>query len=185
MSAMASQITSLPIVYPAVYSRRRSKKHQSSASLAFVRGIHRWPVNFPHKGPVTRKMFPLDDVIVQQISSSFCQILSQSPCIALTTRNLRFTILIKSIRITKLYICLELLHSRKPRSHYKAISWKSVQMPLLLNDIQEDKTINVTTQIITSSGENHVNCIDMSILSIIAELHFIIFCRGQSCNYER
>ena len=40
------------------------KKHQSSASLAFVRGIHRWPVNSPQKGPVTRIMFPFDDVIV-------------------------------------------------------------------------------------------------------------------------
>ena len=38
--------------------------HQSSASLAFVRGIHRWPVNSPHKWPVTRKMFPFDDVIM-------------------------------------------------------------------------------------------------------------------------
>ena len=38
--------------------------HQSSASLAFVRGIHRWPVNSPHKLPVTRKMFPFDDVIM-------------------------------------------------------------------------------------------------------------------------
>ena len=64
MSTMASQITSLAIVYSNVYSRRRSKKHQSSPSLAFVRGIHRWPVNFPHKWPVTRKMFPLDDVII-------------------------------------------------------------------------------------------------------------------------
>ena len=34
------------------------KKHQSSASLVFVRGIHRWPMNSPHKRPVTRKMFP-------------------------------------------------------------------------------------------------------------------------------
>ena len=40
------------------------RKHQSSSSLAFVRGIHQWPVNFPHKGPVTRKMFPFDDVIM-------------------------------------------------------------------------------------------------------------------------
>ena len=47
--------------------RRRSKKRQSSASLAFVRGIHRWPVNSPHKGPVTRKMFPFDDVITNKI----------------------------------------------------------------------------------------------------------------------
>ena len=44
--------------------RRRSKKHQSSASLAFVWGIHRGPVNSPHKWPVTRQMFPFDDVIM-------------------------------------------------------------------------------------------------------------------------
>ena len=65
MSTMASQIISLTIVYSTVYSRRRSKKHQSSASLEFVRAIHRWPVNSPHKGPVTRKMFPFDDVIMK------------------------------------------------------------------------------------------------------------------------
>ena len=40
------------------------RKHQSSALLAFVRGIHRRPVNSPHKGPVTRKMFPFHDVIM-------------------------------------------------------------------------------------------------------------------------
>ena len=62
MSVMASQITSLTIVYPTVYSGADQRKHQSSASLSFVRGIHRWPVNSPHKGPVTRKMFPFDDV---------------------------------------------------------------------------------------------------------------------------
>ena len=44
--------------------RRRSKKYQSSASLAFMRGIYRWPVDSPHKGPVTRKMFPFNDVIM-------------------------------------------------------------------------------------------------------------------------
>ena len=42
-------------------------KHQSSASLAFVRGIHRWPVNSPHKGSVTRKKFPLDEVIMWRL----------------------------------------------------------------------------------------------------------------------
>ena len=40
------------------------RKHQSSASLAFVRVIHRLPVNSPYKGPGTRKMFPFDDVIM-------------------------------------------------------------------------------------------------------------------------
>ena len=34
-------------------------------SLAFVRGIKRWPVNSQHKGPVTQKMFPFDDVIMK------------------------------------------------------------------------------------------------------------------------
>ena len=62
MIAMASQITSLTIVYSTVYSDTDERKHQSSASLAFVMGIHRLPVNSPHKGPVTRKMFPFDDV---------------------------------------------------------------------------------------------------------------------------
>ena len=59
MSAMASQITRLMIVYSTVYSGVDQRKHQSSASLAFVREIHRWLVNFPHKGPVTRKIFHL------------------------------------------------------------------------------------------------------------------------------
>ena len=48
----------------------RSKKRQSSESLAFLRGIHRWPVDSPHKGPVTRKMFPFDDVIMRQCCSN-------------------------------------------------------------------------------------------------------------------
>ena len=64
MGAIASQITSLTIVYSTIYSDADQRKHQSSASLAFVRGIHRGPVNSPHKWPVTRKMFPFDDVIM-------------------------------------------------------------------------------------------------------------------------
>ena len=43
------------------------RKNQRSASLAFVRGIHRWPVNSPHKRPVTRKMLPFDDVIMSEV----------------------------------------------------------------------------------------------------------------------
>ena len=61
---MASQITSLTIVYSTVYSGADQRIHQISASLAFVRGIHRGPVNSPHKCQVTRKMFPFDDVIM-------------------------------------------------------------------------------------------------------------------------
>ena len=65
ISAMASQITSLMIVYSTVYSGADQRKRQNSASLVFVRGRHRWPVVSPHKGPVTRKMFPFDDVIMR------------------------------------------------------------------------------------------------------------------------
>ena len=67
MGAFASQITSLTIVYSTVYSDADQRKHQSSASLAFVRGIHRGPVNSPHKWPVTRKMSPFDDVIMHSV----------------------------------------------------------------------------------------------------------------------
>ena len=70
MSLMVSQITSLTIVYSTVYSGADQRKHQSSVSLAFVRGIHRVPVNSPHKRPVTRNMFPFDDVIMWNIRFS-------------------------------------------------------------------------------------------------------------------
>ena len=68
---MASKITILMIVYLTVYSGADQRKHQSSASLAFVMGIHRWPVNSPHKWPVTRKMFTLDDVITGSANNHF------------------------------------------------------------------------------------------------------------------
>ena len=64
MGTMAYQITTLTIVYSTAYSGVDQKKHRSPSSLVFVRGIHRWPVNSPHKWPVTRKMFPFDDVII-------------------------------------------------------------------------------------------------------------------------
>ena len=62
MGGVAFQITI--IVYSNFYSDADQRKHQSSTSLAFVRGIHRGPVNSPYKWPVTRKMFPFDDVII-------------------------------------------------------------------------------------------------------------------------
>ena len=65
MSLMASQITILAIVYSTVYSDADQGKYPSSASLVFVWGIHRGPVNSPHKWPVTRKMFPFDDVVME------------------------------------------------------------------------------------------------------------------------
>ena len=70
LSSMASQITGYSIVYSNVCSGTDQRKHQSYASLAFVRGIQRWPVNSPYKGSVTRKMFPFDNVIIQYCSES-------------------------------------------------------------------------------------------------------------------
>ena len=63
--------------------RQRSNKHQGSASLAFVMGIHQWPVNSPQKGPVKRKMFPFDDVIMKKKENLFqnveCKIFLSRP----------------------------------------------------------------------------------------------------------
>ena len=66
MHAMASQITGVSIVCSTFGSGADQRIHQSSASLAFVREIRRWPVNSPHKRPVTRKIFPFDDVIMSK-----------------------------------------------------------------------------------------------------------------------
>ena len=64
MSAMASQITGVSIVYSTVCSGTDLRKHQIPVSLAFRRGIHRWPMNSPHKGLVTRKTFPFENIIM-------------------------------------------------------------------------------------------------------------------------
>ena len=64
MGVIASQITGVSIVCSPVSSGADLRKLQSSASLAFARGILRWPVTSSYKGPVARKMFPFDDVII-------------------------------------------------------------------------------------------------------------------------
>ena len=58
-------------VYSTVYSGADQREHQSSVPLVYVRGIHRWPVNSPHKGPVTRKISPYDDVIMARHNPLF------------------------------------------------------------------------------------------------------------------
>ena len=70
MGAIASQITSLTIVYSTVYSDADPRIHQSSASLPCLRRIHWGPVNSPHKWQVTRKIFSFDNIItlVQMLS---------------------------------------------------------------------------------------------------------------------
>ena len=86
MGVMACQITSLTIVCSTVHLSADQRKHQSSASLAFVRGIHRWPVNSPHKRPVMRKMSPFDDVITCK-NHLLCASLRASPMFSFSSSN--------------------------------------------------------------------------------------------------
>ena len=76
MSVMAFQIVGVSIVYSIIYSGADQRKHQSSTSLAFVQGIHWWPLNSPHKWPVTWKMFPFDDVIIHMSVSEQCGLMT-------------------------------------------------------------------------------------------------------------
>ena len=64
MISMASQIIDVIIVRSIVSFGADQRKHQSSASPVFERGIHRWTENSPHKRLVTRKMFSFDDDIM-------------------------------------------------------------------------------------------------------------------------
>ena len=90
MSEMASQITSLTTVYLTVYSGADQRKHQSSTSLAFVRGIHQGPVNSLHKWPVMCKLFPFDDVIMMDIEISVFLRMWPNMDIEISANTLRF-----------------------------------------------------------------------------------------------
>ena len=83
MSAMTYQITDVSIVFSTVGSGADQGKHRRSASLAFVWGIHRLPVNSPHKGPVTWKMFLFDDAIMTWH-------ISNKPEVSFNTNHLRW-----------------------------------------------------------------------------------------------
>ena len=50
--------------------KAQTKENIKTPRTGLLEGIHRWPVNSPHKGPVTRKMFPFDDVIMIYFSVS-------------------------------------------------------------------------------------------------------------------
>ena len=117
MGAVASQTTSLTIVYSTVYSDADQRKHQSSASVAFVRGIHRGPVNSPHTWPVTRKMFPFDDVIMIRYSSQTFIINS--------THEQTLLIIYLSVSQSVLSICTEHdSHTALFCAHDDVIKWK-------------------------------------------------------------
>ena len=126
MGENASQTTSLTIVYLIVYSDTDQRKYQNSASLAFVRGIHRGPVNSPHKWPVTRKMLPFDDVIVitvRKMSALVSQIRDNFDCL--------FTCLsrLTSKQILKLHIVVLREGNHLPMVDYPhkwPVKWKEI-----------------------------------------------------------
>ena len=111
MGAIASLITSLTIVYSTVYSDTDQRKHQSSASLAFVQGIHRGPVNSMHKWPVTRKTFPFDDVIMVNRYSTDTTL--QQVSLHMVRRNTLIYPSLKTVQCHTLY-CVEHINSLSP-----------------------------------------------------------------------
>ena len=100
MGAMASQITGLTIVYLTVYSGAHQRKHQGSASLPFVRGIHRWPVNSTHKWPMTWKLFSFDDVTMDS-------------CMTISILSV---VLVKNPGELHIFVCCEYVHHLHERS---------------------------------------------------------------------
>ena len=113
MSLIGSQIASLMIVYLTVYSGADQRKHISSVSLAFVRGIHWWPVNSLNKWPVMRKMFLFDDVIM------LLHVHSCSQCVCVPTTK---EILLKCIYM---YQNVYIYMSSVSKIHSNFLVWKS------------------------------------------------------------
>ena len=94
------------------------RKHQISASLAFVRGIHRSPVDSPHKGPVTLKMFPFDDVIMNP------------------------WILWYHLSFTDLYMAIMWMHVFQIQNQSQLTFRKRTEYPLELNGTQHLNNLN-------------------------------------------
>ena len=140
MGTTASQITSLTSVYSTIYSDADQRKHQSSASLAFVRGIHRGPVNSQHKWPVTRKakMFPFDDVIMRQFklalglfwSYIFLRCVAYQPKYIYIYSNIPFFLSVSLVPCNTPYTGYELSHQSNDMIEQAIVK----QWPLTDND---------------------------------------------------
>ena len=133
--------TSLTIVYSTVYSGVNQQKHQSSASLVFVWGIHRWPVNSRHKRPVTRKMFPFDDVIIQFLKFSNAVNIVH-----------KYYIYLKNNLVDKIYI-YKLLSITIIHWILKTLQWRN--MSIMVS--QSIATIVCTSNKLVNSNNNNNN----------------------------
>ena len=67
MNVNTSKSTAIPPFVLPAYTGQHQREHQSSELLALWEGNHQWPVDSPHKGTVTRKMFPFDDVVIDLV----------------------------------------------------------------------------------------------------------------------
>ena len=121
MGTIASQITSLSIVYSTVYSDADQRKYQRSASLAFVRGFDRRPVNPPHKWPVTRKMFPFDDVMMTKTKSKIT--VHIACCVTVTSHALCG--ILNQKQLNCLFNRLFSWHQRKHQSSALLVLWEN------------------------------------------------------------
>ena len=141
MGEMVSQITSLTIVHSTIYSGADQRKHQSSASLAFVQGIHQWLVNSPHRWPEMQKMFPFDNVIMyywnlmssihwSKMRGIYCRLLDS---------------LHKWSVMWKLFWCLAFL-SVPCKEYLTAAIQRSINLPWLMSS--EYETLNGMTRIL-------------------------------------
>ena len=127
MGAMASQIPNLTIVYWTVYSDADQRKHESSASLAFVWRIHRGPVKSPHKCPMTRKMFPFDDVIMIHIIKTFYCSIGQSSMMSIYRNYLKTYLTYTNTELHTMTLTKGL--RQDPCAHWRISSrWPSVTL---------------------------------------------------------
>ena len=121
MSTMASQIISLSIVCSTVCSGADQRKTSKLRVTGLCVGNSPEPVNSPHKGPVTRKMFPFDDVIMQSplVQVLTCRFLTPTLCL-----NLCWLVSIRSQGTNFIDILFEILFF----FHRQECFWKCLKM---------------------------------------------------------
>ena len=134
MSTMVSQINGVSIVCSTVCSGADKKtKHESSASLAFVRGNRRSPIHSPHKDPVTQKMFEFDDVIINHIAQEGSLPISQM-------------IFLSTSKIRRIYRLVTYSHSNnktgKIHISYKPLQWRHNGRECISNHQPHDCFLN-------------------------------------------
>ena len=170
MGTIASQTTSLMIVYSTIYSDADQRKYQSSASLAFARGIHWALVNSPYKWPVRRKMFPFDDVIMNRLAQDWGNFNCQ--CIGVTIVshhaidlcNLVFNFPTNNIQ-NWLTSCIQHLCSPLPALQYLPIS--------LVGDIY----------LRPLSYQQHLACLHAHCWNLMLSTNYC--CKGQAQQLDR